>query len=66
VLLNLISNSLKFTLKGSINVICKPFTGLNGEDWFIRVIVTDTGAGIKEQDKPKLFQLFGTVSHSED
>jgi signal transduction histidine kinase len=32
--------------------------------WFLKVTVKDTGVGIPLDVQPKLFKLFGTVSHS--
>jgi len=49
VLLNLISNSLKFTAKGSIEVIAKTI-GRDLQFW-----VVDTGYGISSSDQQKLF-----------
>jgi histidine kinase len=60
VTLNLLTNALKFSKKGG-------FVELGGEiimkndKKFIKIIVKDTGYGIKEEDKPKMFKLFGKV-----
>ena len=58
ILINLIGNALKFTFKGGITINVS-----RGEemDDIIRFSVTDTGVGIKEQDKEKLFQLYGKL-----
>ena len=57
VLLNLISNSLKFTFNGSITISAKV------KDELIQPMlefgVIDTGVGIKEEDQAQLFKLFG-------
>ena len=29
--------------------------------WFVKINVKDNGFGIKEEDKPKLFNLFGKI-----
>jgi signal transduction histidine kinase len=55
VLLNLLSNSLKFTEKGSIRITCS----LPGD--FVRISVTDTGIGIKREDLDKLFRPFTQI-----
>ena len=59
VLLNLISNSLKFTNKGYIKLTITKIILHNQR--FIQFSVEDTGIGIKESDKSKLFQLFGKL-----
>src|SRR3989344_2330668 len=59
VLTNLVGNSLKFTPGGgkiSINFKVK--------DSFVDTSVTDTGVGISDMDKAKLFQKFGLGQHS--
>lgn len=52
VLVNLIGNSIKFTKIGSIKI------SLEISDEFIMVSVKDTGIGISEQNKIKLFKKF--------
>ena len=47
------SNALKFTEKGKITIKGNVFED-NG-DFFLELSVIDTGAGIKEADKNKLF-----------
>ena len=55
VLINLLSNSMKFTLTGYVSI----------RIWFnlrkrqLHFEVKDTGVGIKDEDIPKLFTLFG-------
>ena len=63
VLMNLISNSLKFTMKGEIRVILSHFWKENNE-LFIKMSVADTGIGIRQEDKAKLFQLFGKIENT--
>jgi signal transduction histidine kinase/DNA-binding response OmpR family regulator len=53
ILINLLSNALKFTPKGEIRVSA---TGLDRDR--IRISVSDTGVGIAEQDIPKVFEEF--------
>ena len=52
VLLNLISNAVKFTEKGSVELI------VNFKDDIIEIIVSDTGAGIPAESIPTLFDAF--------
>ncbi|CAI2385935.1 unnamed protein product [Moneuplotes crassus] len=57
VLLNLVSNSLKFTFEGSIVISVKAKRKSRGN--FVVFEVTDTGVGIKKSEQKKLFKLFG-------
>lgn len=56
VLLNLLSNSIKFTTHGSITLDI----ALDGND-HLQFKVTDTGCGIKKKDFPLLFKSFCQV-----
>lgn len=56
VLLNLVTNSLRFTRKGSITI----HTYLSFPN-VLRVDVTDTGVGISKADQPKVFKEFRQV-----
>ena len=56
-MINLVKNALKFTSEGSIDV-CADYS-LNEE--ILSVKVTDTGAGIAEEDIPQLFTRFGKL-----
>jgi signal transduction histidine kinase/FixJ family two-component response regulator len=55
VVINLISNAVKFTESGSITCAARL---VNGE---IVVSVTDSGIGIKPEDQPKVFEKFKQV-----
>jgi signal transduction histidine kinase len=55
ILLNLLSNSIKFTEQGHIRISCEPA----GSE--VRISVTDTGIGIKPKDLEKLFRPFTQV-----
>jgi signal transduction histidine kinase len=52
VITNLVSNAMKFTEKGSITIATHRIENS------IRVSVSDTGCGIKQEDLPKLFHQF--------
>ena len=56
ILLNLAGNAIKFTDRGGVRIA---ITGprQNG-DASVRLSVTDTGIGIRPQDKPRLFEAF--------
>ena len=57
VLINLVKNAFKFTKKGSIQIkVC-----YNSEESMLIVYVVDTGAGIAEEDFPRMFTRFGKL-----
>ena len=60
VLLGLQSNALKFTSSESVTIIVE--IEKIGEERFLKISVKDTGIGIPEKDKSKLFKLFGFVT----
>jgi len=55
VLINLVGNALKFTLEGGIIISCEE----DLSNHFIKFTIEDTGIGIRDQDKNKLFQILG-------
>jgi signal transduction histidine kinase/DNA-binding response OmpR family regulator len=58
VLLNLISNALKFTEKGGITVTVRRVPASGEKEARLRFSVADTGIGIPDDAKDKLFQSF--------
>ena len=62
VLLNIQANALKFTEKGTVKIQVSTFK--KDEDSYLKIEVIDSGIGIKEEDKDKLFRLFGFVQDS--
>ena len=56
ILINLIGNALKFTIAGEVTVQIKPD---NKDNNCIKIIVFDTGIGIKDEDKEGLFKMYG-------
>jgi len=65
VMVNLVNNAIKYTEKGSVNVYLnydKKSDSLLNLDF--RVV--DTGQGIKEEDKNKLFNSFSQVNQEEN
>ena len=61
ILINLISNSLKFTVEGEISLTIKHIKSNN--KGFLQFVVYDTGIGINKEDLPKLFQMFSMLSN---
>jgi two-component system phosphate regulon sensor histidine kinase PhoR len=57
---NLISNAIKYTPDGGRVTI-----GLDDDEGFVRVSVTDTGIGIKDEDIPRIFDKFYRVKSSD-
>ncbi len=55
IVLNLLSNALKYTFEGSVVI------GLTEENGQIRLSVSDTGVGIPESELPLLFERFHRV-----
>ncbi len=59
ILNNLLSNAVKYTEKGSVTFSVK---GINEKDSFTLLIsVTDTGIGIREEDRKNMFQSFSRL-----
>ncbi|CAI2383227.1 unnamed protein product [Moneuplotes crassus] len=65
VLLNLVSNSVKFTFSGFIKIKAGLVKTLNGSV-LIEFRVQDTGTGIKKEDQECLFKLFGVIGENGD
>lgn len=59
IFVNLLGNAIKYTEKGSVTLLVD---GSVNRDWVtLRVQVKDTGIGIKEEDRKKLFDAFERV-----
>ncbi|MEQ1806384.1 MAG: GAF domain-containing protein, partial [Burkholderiaceae bacterium] len=56
VLLNLLSNAVKFTDKGEVVLTVRPEKGESGD--LLHFTVRDTGIGLSEEGKSRLFQKF--------
>jgi len=61
IFINLVGNALKFTMEGGITLVIDE----EGSD-YLRFSVKDTGIGIKDSDREKLFQRFGRLDHDND
>lgn len=57
VLMNLISNSIKFTEKGGVDIVCKLIKNRKSSQ-VLHICVRDTGIGMKKEFVSKLFQKF--------
>ena len=61
-LINLLSNSFKFTFKGGITIDVKICMLENQRS--VQFSVTDTGVGIPKKDQSKLFKMFGMLDET--
>ena len=61
IVLNLLSNALKFTLKGEINLKVKLTSSPRPKEKILSIEVSDTGIGISEENKRKLFKAFEKI-----
>ncbi|CAD8187020.1 unnamed protein product [Paramecium pentaurelia] len=59
IIINLIANAMKFTLKGNITI------KIQQKGLLVDIGVEDTGLGISEQDQSKLFKAFGKLKDGE-
>lgn len=64
IMMNLLSNAFKFTPDGGkISIDFTTDKKENGEVEQFHIVVTDSGHGIKDVDKPKVFDQFYSSSH---
>ena len=61
VLVNLVSNAVKFTEKGQVRVSAALLEQEGGDDYALAVDVEDTGCGIREEDQSIIFDLFARL-----
>lgn len=62
VVINLISNAVKFTEKGTITCRARKADGIHAaENEFVELSVIDTGIGISNEDQPTVFEKFKQV-----
>lgn len=64
ILMNLISNALKFTLDGEVFIIVN-HSKIENEKHFLEFIIKDTGIGIASSDHEKVFDKFVQVKRKE-
>lgn len=68
VLVNLLSNSVKFTERGGqirVNVNATPKCSNSNDLYEIVIKVTDTGRGIQPDQIPRLFKSFSRIEHTD-
>ena len=54
------SNAIKFTEEGYVKIIAEIIEN------YLKITVKDTGVGIKDEDKSKLFKLFGFLEETQN
>ncbi|WP_235938916.1 hybrid sensor histidine kinase/response regulator [Thalassotalea algicola] len=64
ILLNILSNAIKFTERGEISITATLSTTNSGGSYEFSCVVTDTGIGIHEDKIPTLFDAFSQVDAS--
>ncbi|WP_198648392.1 ATP-binding protein [Cyanothece sp. BG0011] len=64
ILVNLIGNSFKFTTRGHIKIVVS-IEDLHSQYCTLKMIIEDTGTGIKDEDKERIFEAF-TQSKGQD
>jgi protein-histidine pros-kinase len=64
ILINLLSNGIKYTWTGFVHVLLEKKLSSDGEIAGVEFHVVDSGIGIKEEDQRKLFQAFEQVDPS--
>lgn len=64
ILINILNNAVKFTQEGYIKVSVEGCPGLTPDEELLIFKVEDTGCGIKEEDREKIFENFGQVNSS--
>lgn len=63
VLVNLVSNAIKFTDNGEI-VVAVTLLDMNSDEVYLRISVTDTGIGMDEAQRARLFDAFTQADSS--
>ncbi len=68
IIVNLISNALKYTEEGSVDVsigITEQMHNANANNKYLVLKVSDTGLGIEPEYKEKIFERFFRIEHSD-
>ena len=64
VLFSLQSNAIKYTTLGSVYHTVDLVHALDGST-YLKISVKDSGLGIRDQDRNKLFKLFGKIQNDQ-
>lgn len=64
IMYNLLSNALKFTEKGSVQLVATREESVAGHPCTVRIAITDTGIGINSKTMNRLFQPFEQADSS--
>lgn len=65
ILTNLLTNAVKYTSQGSVTLGVSGIYADNG-DFSLKITVADTGDGIREEDKDKLFERFARLEEKKN
>lgn len=66
ILLNILSNAIKFTKKGYVRIYITGKPGENTDEELLTFCVEDTGCGIRKEDLSKIFEDFRQVKTGND
>lgn len=64
IMVNLLTNAVKYTEKGSVTFTVS--SEIVGDDCTLHISVKDTGMGIKEEDKDKLFEQYARLDEEKN
>ncbi|MFI5323370.1 MAG: PAS domain S-box protein [Thermodesulfobacteriota bacterium] len=64
VLVNLVINAIKFTDDGEVSIDLENIRPVDGDDVELQLKVADTGIGIPEEDRERIFEKFSQVDNS--
>ncbi|PIF30409.1 tetratricopeptide repeat protein [Flavobacterium sp. 9] len=65
IIMNLVSNGLKFTKDGEVEIIVK-LDGIEGKMYFLDFLIRDNGVGIAAIDQGKIFEKFVQVGRKDE